>query len=109
MSDKTCGTCAHCADRHGTEQPMASHVCMHMGTLIIDPERPNCAGLYYEERTDSVEQLAADLYQFTCSCGGAEYGSCHKCEYGERREGREWACTAPNRFRRRFEALGVGL
>lgn len=49
MSDKTCGTCAHCADRHGPKQPMASHVCMDMGTLIIDPDRPNCAGLYYEE------------------------------------------------------------
>lgn len=66
MEGKTCGTCAHCADRHGPKQPMASHVCMDMGTLIIDPERPNCAGLYYEERTDSVEKIAREWYAWNC-------------------------------------------
>ncbi len=40
---------------------MANFVCMHMGTLIIDCEKPNCSGLYYDKFTDSVEQVALEM------------------------------------------------
>ncbi len=56
------------------KQPMASHVCMDMGTLIIDPDRPNCAGLYYEERTESVEQVINEMIY--CIVRLSERGEC---------------------------------
>lgn len=39
---------------------MANRVCLYMGCLIIDYADGNCGGLYYEERTDSVEEIARE-------------------------------------------------
>lgn len=61
MTEKTCGTCSHCVKRHGPTDPMANRVCLHMGCLINDHDTCNCAGLYYDERADSIEQLAQEM------------------------------------------------
>lgn len=108
MSDKTCGTCANCAKRHGPEEPMANHVCMHMGTLIVDCGMPNCAGLYYEERTDSVEQVVYEmlycivrLTEADGGCNGDSNSGTPECEYA----GEFDPCYKV--FEDRLHALGV--
>nr|DAO05408.1 MAG TPA: hypothetical protein [Caudoviricetes sp.] len=106
---RTCGTCAHCADRHGPKQPMASHVCMDMGTLIIDPDRPNCAGLYYEERTESVEQVINEMIY--CIVRLSERGECGEVmdEGLAAREYNAGLTPCYQAFADRLEALGMTL
>ena len=97
MSDKTCGTCAHCAKRHGPRDAMANRVCLRMGCLIIDDDDGNCGGLYYVERADSVEQVARDMLR------DLERAAAHI----DVERWRDGVHTRADRYAERLRALGV--
>lgn len=105
MTCGTCAKCSHCQKRHGPIDPMANHVCLHMGALIVDQDKPNCSGMYYDERTDSLEQVAREMYAvLSALCRNCNEDVC--CNLAD--DGwPESACTFE--FRDRLNAMGIDV